>query len=66
MKHNIGNISGLGATRGFFPIGAETGDKNNVENKESFSFGHDHIPKEFNNSCNLVADNMYPPEFDKA
>jgi hypothetical protein len=64
-KQNVGNVVGQGATRGFFPIGAETGDKKNVENKESFSFGHDSIPKAFNDSCNLVADNIFPKELSK-
>jgi hypothetical protein len=53
-------ISGRGATRGFFSIGAETGDKNNIENKESFSFGMDGIPCDFIDSCPLVANNIYP------
>ena len=55
-------ISGRGATRGFFPIGAETGDKNNLENKESFSFGTDHIPSSFLEECPLVANNLYPEQ----
>lgn len=64
-KNSIGNVYGLGATRGFFPIGAETGDKKNAEPKESFSFGHDGIPQEFKRGCNLVADNMWPAGFER-
>lgn len=64
-KNSIGSVYGLGATRGFFPIGAETGDKKNAEPKESFSFGHDGIPPAFKRGCPLVADNIWPASFDK-
>jgi isopenicillin N synthase-like dioxygenase len=41
-------------------MGAETGDKKNVEHKESFSFGHDAIPQEFLHESTLVAENLFP------
>jgi hypothetical protein len=59
-KDSIGSIEGEGATRGFFPIGAETGDKTNVEHKESFSFGYDAIPQAFLKQCSLVDQNIWP------
>merc|ERR1740139_448188 len=62
-KHEIGNVAGLGATRGFFPMGAETGDKKNIEYKESFSFGDDQIPASFKST--LVADNIWPEKLSK-
>lgn len=46
-KNNLGNVQAQGATRGFYPAGAETGNKAIFENKESFSFGHDDIPEDF-------------------
>lgn len=36
----VGTITGKGATRGYFKIGSETGDKNFLEKKESFSYGY--------------------------
>jgi hypothetical protein len=44
-------------------MGAETGDKKNVEHKESFSFGHDGIPQEFLDQSTLVAKNIFPENF---
>ena len=46
-KSEMKNIFGKGATRGFFPAGAETGNKAIFENKESFSFGDNQIPENF-------------------
>ena len=63
-KQEIGSVAGVGATRGFFPMGAETGDKKNVEYKESFSFGDDEIPSSFEST--LVADNIWPAQLEKA
>lgn len=59
-KNNLGNVQAEGATRGFYPMGAETGDKSIFERKESFSFGYDHIPESFLSDCKLVAKNMFP------
>ena len=64
-KNQLGNVQAEGATRGFYPMGAETGDKSIFERKESFSFGYDDIPEEFLGSCKLVAKNMYPPTLPK-
>ena len=61
----MGNVQAQGATRGFYPVGAETGNKSIFENKESFSFGHDSIPEDFLAASNLVAENIYPDSFDK-
>ena len=59
------NIQDKGATRGFYPVGAETGNKAIFENKESFSYGVDGIPEDFLQKSNLVAQNIYPEAFDK-
>jgi isopenicillin N synthase-like dioxygenase len=59
-KNNLGNVQAEGATRGFYPMGAETGDKSIFERKESFSFGYDDIPDSFIADCKLVAKNMFP------
>ena len=59
-KNNLGNVQAEGATRGFYPMGAETGDKSIFERKESFSFGYDDIPDSFLDDCKLVAKNMFP------
>jgi len=44
---SIGKVEGKGATRGYFGIGSESGNKDLVELKESFSFGHQSIPDKF-------------------
>lgn len=44
-------------------MGSETGDKSNFEPKESYSFGHDHIPEDF--KSDLVAANIVPQGFDR-
>lgn len=62
---NLGNVQDKGATRGYYPVGAETGNKAIFENKESFSFGHDSIPEDFLNKSNLVAENIHPESFDR-
>jgi hypothetical protein len=40
----VQKIQGRGATRGYFEIGSESGNKDLVELKESFSYGHNAIP----------------------
>ena len=62
-KAEMPNVFGKGATRGFFPTGAETGNKAIFENKESFSFGDDTIPQSFIDQSNLVAKNIYHEDF---
>lgn len=64
-KNQLGNVQAEGATRGFYPMGAETGDKSIFERKESFSFGYDEIPESFLNDCKLVANNMFPSTLKK-
>jgi isopenicillin N synthase-like dioxygenase len=54
--------SGDGATRGYFPLGAESGLAEVFEKKESYSFGwpDKEIPSEEIDKLSLVAPNLYP------
>ena len=63
----MGTISGSGATRGYFKIGSESGNKDILEKKESFSFGFDetNIPKEFLKNSSLVDRNLWHESFKK-
>lgn len=57
-----GQTSGNGATRGYFPLGAESGLADIFEKKESYSFGWpDHeMPESAVANLSLVAPNIYP------
>jgi len=54
--------SGEGATRGYFPLGAESGLADVFEKKESYSFGwpDEEIPDSQISSLSLVAPNVFP------
>jgi len=56
--------SGNGATRGYFPLGAESGLANIFEKKESYSFGwpDEEIPDPVSSNLSLVAPNLYPDQ----
>jgi hypothetical protein len=66
-KVKVGTISGKGATRGYFKIGSESGNKDLVEQKESFSFGYDTelIPKSYLEETTLVDRNLWHPSFNQ-
>ncbi|ANH12815.1 TPA: 2OG-Fe(II) oxygenase family protein [Legionella pneumophila] len=57
-----GQISGGGATRGYFPLGIESGLVDVFEKKESYSFGwpDNEIPDSDTPNLSLVAPNIYP------
>lgn len=66
QKLKVGNLSGKGATRGYFPIGSESGNKDLFEKKESFSFGYNDslVTQQVMQHYSLAAPNIWPEQFD--